>query len=86
SAGGGGRGMRLVHTEEELERAIQQAQEEARAAFGNPAVYLEKYIEEPKHIEIKVLGDGENVIHLWERDCSIQRRHQNLLEEAPSVL
>ncbi|GAB5602451.1 acetyl-CoA carboxylase biotin carboxylase subunit [Thermus sp. FJN-A] len=86
SAGGGGRGMRLVHTEEELERAIQQAQEEARVAFGNPAVYLEKYIEEPKHIEIQVLGDGENVIHLWERDCSIQRRHQKLLEEAPSVL
>ncbi|MGQ9511363.1 MAG: acetyl-CoA carboxylase biotin carboxylase subunit [Thermaceae bacterium] len=86
SAGGGGRGMRLVHTEEELERAVQQAQEEARAAFGNPAVYLEKYIEEPKHIEIQVLGDGENVVHLWERDCSIQRRHQKLLEEAPSVL
>lgn len=86
SAGGGGRGMRVVHTEEELERAIQQAQEEARAAFGNPAVYLEKYIEEPKHIEIQVLGDGENVIHLWERDCSIQRRHQKLLEEAPSTL
>ncbi|GAA5336474.1 MULTISPECIES: acetyl-CoA carboxylase biotin carboxylase subunit [Thermus] len=86
SAGGGGRGMRVVHTEEELERAVQQAQEEARAAFGNPAIYLEKYIEEPKHIEIQVLGDGENVIHLWERDCSIQRRHQKLLEEAPSVL
>ncbi|WP_022798848.1 acetyl-CoA carboxylase biotin carboxylase subunit [Thermus islandicus] len=86
SAGGGGRGMRVVHTEEELERAVQQAQEEARAAFGNPAVYLEKYIEEPKHIEIQVLGDGERVIHLWERDCSIQRRHQKLLEEAPSLL
>ncbi|GGN00421.1 acetyl-CoA carboxylase biotin carboxylase subunit [Thermus composti] len=86
SAGGGGRGMRVVHTEEELERAVLQAQEEARAAFGNPAIYLEKYIEEPKHIEIQVLGDGENVIHLWERDCSIQRRHQKLLEEAPSVL
>ncbi|MER3536005.1 MAG: acetyl-CoA carboxylase biotin carboxylase subunit [Thermus sp.] len=86
SAGGGGRGMRLVHTEEDLERAVQQAQEEARAAFGNPAIYLEKYIEEPKHIEIQVLGDGEEVVHLWERDCSIQRRHQKLLEEAPSVL
>jgi acetyl-CoA carboxylase biotin carboxylase subunit len=86
SAGGGGRGMRVVHTEEDLERAVQQAQEEARAAFGNPAVYLEKYIEEPKHIEIQVLGDGERVVHLWERDCSIQRRHQKLLEEAPSVL
>ncbi len=86
SAGGGGRGMRVVHTEEDLERAVQQAQEEARAAFGNPAIYLEKYIEEPKHIEIQVLGDGERVVHLWERDCSIQRRHQKLLEEAPSVL
>ncbi|BFH75789.1 acetyl-CoA carboxylase biotin carboxylase subunit [Thermus thermophilus] len=86
SAGGGGRGMRVVHTEEELERAVLQAQEEARAAFGNPAVYLEKYIEEPKHIEIQVLGDGERVVHLWERDCSIQRRHQKLLEEAPSLL
>lgn len=78
--------MRVVHTEEELERAVLQAQEEARAAFGNPAVYLEKYIEEPKHIEIQVLGDGERVVHLWERDCSIQRRHQKLLEEAPSLL
>ncbi|MGC8876232.1 acetyl-CoA carboxylase biotin carboxylase subunit [Thermus sp.] len=86
SAGGGGRGMRVVHTEEELERAVLQAQEEARAAFGNPAIYLEKYIEEPKHIEIQVLGDGERVVHLWERDCSIQRRHQKLLEEAPSLL
>ncbi|WP_117237048.1 acetyl-CoA carboxylase biotin carboxylase subunit [Thermus sediminis] len=86
SAGGGGRGMRVVHTEEDLEWAVLQAQEEARAAFGNPAIYLEKYIEEPKHIEIQVLGDGERVVHLWERDCSIQRRHQKLLEEAPSVL
>ncbi len=86
SAGGGGRGMRLVHTEEELERAVLQAQEEARAAFGNPAIYLEKYIEEPKHVEVQVLGDGERVIHLFERDCSIQRRHQKLLEEAPSTL
>ncbi|MBI5813487.1 MAG: acetyl-CoA carboxylase biotin carboxylase subunit [Meiothermus silvanus] len=86
TAGGGGRGMRLVGDESELERAVQQAQEEARAAFGNPTVYLEKYIQEPKHIEIQVLGDGENVIHLWERDCSIQRRHQKLLEEAPSIL
>ena len=86
SAGGGGRGMRVVHNEEDLERAFQQAQEEARAAFGNPALYLEKYIEEPKHIEIQVLGDGERVVHLWERDCSVQRRHQKLLEEAPSLL
>ena len=86
SAGGGGRGMRVVHTEEELERAVLQAQEEARAAFGNPAVYIEKYIEEPKHVEVQVIGDGKRVLHLFERDCSIQRRHQKLLEEAPSLL
>ena len=86
SAGGGGRGMRVVHTEEELEHAVLQAQEEARAAFGNPAVYIEKYIEEPKHVEVQVIGDGKRVLHLFERDCSIQRRHQKLLEEAPSLL
>ncbi len=86
SAGGGGRGMRVVHTEEELERVVLQAQEEARAAFGNPAVYIEKYIEEPKHVEVQVIGDGKRVLHLYERDCSIQRRHQKLLEEAPSLL
>ena len=86
SAGGGGRGMRVVHTPEDLENAVLQAQEEARAAFGNPEIYLEKYVEEPKHVEVQVLGDGERVVHLWERDCSIQRRHQKLLEEAPSIL
>lgn len=86
SAGGGGRGMRVVHNDADLERNVLQAKEEAKAAFGNPEVYLEKYIEEPKHIEVQVLGDGERVIHLWERDCSIQRRHQKLLEEAPSTL
>jgi len=86
SAGGGGRGMRLAHSPEDLQNAVSQAQEEARAAFGNPEVYLEKYIEEPKHVEVQVLGDGERVVHLWERDCSIQRRHQKLIEEAPSIL
>jgi len=86
SAGGGGRGMRLVHGPDELQNAVSQAQEEAKAAFGNPEVYLEKYIEEPKHVEVQVLGDGERVVHLWERDCSIQRRHQKLIEEAPSIL
>ena len=86
SAGGGGRGMRVVHNPEDLENAVLQAQEEARAAFGNPEIYLEKYVEEPKHVEVQVLGDGERVVHLWERDCSIQRRHQKLLEEAPSIL
>ncbi len=86
SAGGGGRGMRVVHTPDGLENAVLQAKEEARAAFGNPEIYLEKYVEEPKHVEVQVLGDGKKVVHLWERDCSIQRRHQKLLEEAPSTL
>jgi len=85
SAGGGGRGMRLAHSPQDLERGLITAQEEARSAFGNPAVYLEKYLDEIRHVEIQVLGDGiGRVIHLGERDCSIQRRHQKLLEEAPS--
>ncbi|MGG2088303.1 acetyl-CoA carboxylase biotin carboxylase subunit [Priestia aryabhattai] len=85
TAGGGGKGMRLAHSEEELERAIRQAQHEAETAFGNGGVYLEKYLEEPKHIEIQIIADEEgNVVHLGERDCSIQRRHQKLVEEAPS--
>ncbi|WP_280166357.1 acetyl-CoA carboxylase biotin carboxylase subunit [Priestia aryabhattai] len=85
TAGGGGKGMRLAHSEEELEKAICQAQQEAETAFGNGGVYLEKYLEEPKHIEIQIIADEEgNVVHLGERDCSIQRRHQKLVEEAPS--
>lgn len=85
TAGGGGKGMRLAHSEEELEKAIRQAQQEAETAFGNGGVYLEKYLEEPKHIEIQIIADEEgNVVHLGERDCSIQRRHQKLVEEAPS--
>jgi acetyl-CoA carboxylase biotin carboxylase subunit len=85
TAGGGGRGMRLVREEGEFMRMFQAAQGEAEAAFGNGGVYLEKFIERPRHIEFQILADNYgHVIHLGERDCSIQRRHQKLLEEAPS--
>jgi acetyl-CoA carboxylase, biotin carboxylase subunit len=87
SAGGGGRGMRVVQSEADLERHFVNAQEEARSAFGDPEMYMERYLEEPRHIEIQVFGDGEgNVVHLYDRDCSIQRRYQKMLEEAPSIL
>jgi acetyl-CoA carboxylase biotin carboxylase subunit len=86
TAGGGGRGMRLVRNESELSKLFQAAQGEAEAAFGNAGVYLEKFIARPRHIEFQILADSYgNVIHLGERDCSVQRRHQKLLEEAPSV-
>jgi acetyl-CoA carboxylase biotin carboxylase subunit len=85
TAGGGGRGMRLVWKEEEFEDAWNSARTEAGAAFGNDGMYLEKFIEEPRHIEIQIVGDQYgNVSHLSERDCSIQRRHQKLVEESPS--
>jgi len=85
TAGGGGKGMRVVVTEEALKNAIVMAQNEAKAAFGNDEVYIEKYIEEPRHIEFQILGDAKGkVVFLPERDCSIQRRHQKLLEESPS--
>lgn len=85
TAGGGGKGMRRVDSEDELENAWNSARAEAGAAFGNPEVYLEKYILEPRHIEIQVIGDQYgNVSHLSERDCTIQRRHQKLVEECPS--
>ena len=85
TAGGGGRGMRLVPAADQLESLFRAAQGEAEAAFGNPGLYMEKFIDRPRHVEVQVLADRHgNVVHLGERDCSIQRRHQKLLEEAPS--
>lgn len=85
AAGGGGRGMKVARSEKELENAVRTAKTEAKAAFGDDAVYLEKYLERPRHIEIQVIADEHgNVCHLWERDCSLQRRHQKVFEEAPS--
>jgi acetyl-CoA carboxylase biotin carboxylase subunit len=85
SGGGGGRGMRVVHTESHLLNAIAMTRAEAKANFNNDMVYMEKYLQTPRHIEIQILGDGQgNAIHLGERDCSIQRRHQKIIEEAPA--
>jgi acetyl-CoA carboxylase biotin carboxylase subunit len=84
TAGGGGRGMKLARSEKELENAFRTARAEAKAAFGNDEVYIEKYLGQPRHIEIQVFGDGKgNAVHLGERDCSLQRRHQKVFEEAP---
>ena len=85
SAGGGGKGMKVANNEEELISSIEQAEKEAESYFGNPEVYLEKYLESTRHIEIQIIGDKHgNVVHLGERDCTIQRRHQKLVEESPS--
>jgi propionyl-CoA carboxylase alpha chain len=85
SAGGGGKGMRIAHNDAELREGFSGAQHEAKSSFGDDRVFLEKYIEQPRHIEIQVLGDAHgNIIHLGERECSIQRRHQKVIEEAPS--
>ena len=85
ASGGGGRGMKVARSEADLENALMTARTEAKAAFGDDAVYIEKYLEKPRHIEVQVLGDGRgNAIHLAERDCSLQRRHQKVWEEGPS--
>ncbi|SFL53086.1 acetyl-CoA carboxylase biotin carboxylase subunit [Salibacterium qingdaonense] len=85
TAGGGGKGMRTAGDAEGLQQAVQMAQQEAATSFGNPSVYMEKFVEEPRHVEIQIMADRHgNVIHLGERDCTIQRRHQKLVEEAPS--
>jgi acetyl-CoA carboxylase biotin carboxylase subunit len=85
AAGGGGKGMRVVHRAEDLAGALVTAASEARKAFGDASVYLEKFVERPRHVEMQVLADHERTVHLGERECSIQRRHQKLVEEAPSV-
>lgn len=84
--GGGGKGMRIAQTEAEFEEALESAKTEAQKAFGDSVVLLEKFIQEPRHVEVQVFADKYgNVVHLFERDCSVQRRHQKIIEEAPAV-
>ena len=85
AAGGGGRGMRVAYNQKELLEGLKSAASEAKASFGNASVFLEKYLERPKHIEVQIMGDKYgNIVHYFERDCSIQRRHQKVIEQAPS--
>src|SRR5690606_19119355 len=87
SAGGGGRGMRIIRSASELKSSFEDAQREAQAAFGDSTLYLEKFIEHAKHIEFQIMGDKHGgLVHLFERECSVQRRHQKLIEEAPSPI
>ena len=84
SAGGGGKGMKLVKNEKELDNALSEAKQEAKKYFANDEVYIEKYFEKPRHIEVQILSDKTTTIHLGERDCTVQRKHQKLIEESPS--
>ncbi len=83
--GGGGKGMRLIHSEDEVKEAYDSARSESMSSFGDDTVYLEKFVEEPHHIEFQILGDAYgNVVHLFDRECSVQRRNQKIVEESPS--
>jgi pyruvate carboxylase len=85
SAGGGGRGMRVLYSDSELEKAFNEAKREAGNAFGDDTIFIEKFVENPKHIEVQILGDQYgNIVHLYERDCSVQRRFQKVVEVAPA--
>lgn len=85
SNGGGGRGMRIVNSKDELEKAYREAREESRKAFGDEQIFIEKYLRSPKHIEVQVIADKYgNAVHLYDRDCSVQRRHQKVVEYAPA--